>query len=73
MGIVIFTILIGMDETNGLGKYLAGVFEKVPFEELGIRLSGVFGFVLCFIAAMIFAFFDEKKLNASIKNEGMKE
>lgn len=78
MGIVIFTILIGMDESKGLGKYLAGVFEKIPFEELGIRLSGVFGFVLCFIAAMIFAFFDEKKLNAGIekekmKNEGMKE
>ncbi len=67
MGIVIFTILIGLDKTNGLGEYLARVFDTVPFEELGIRLSGVFGFVLCFIAAIIFAFFDEKKLIAGIK------
>jgi len=66
MGIVIFTILIGLDETKGLGKYLAGVFKNVPFEELGIRLSGVFGFALCLLAAIIFSFFNEKKLKKSI-------
>ena len=66
MGIVIFTILIGLDEHTGLGKYLAGVFSKIPFEELGIRLSGIFGFALCFLAAIIFTFFNEKKLKKSI-------
>ena len=66
MGIVILTILIGLDQSKGLGNYLAGVFSKVPFEELGIRLSGIFGFILCFIAAIIFSFFNEKKLKASI-------
>ncbi len=65
-GIVIFTILIGLDQSKGLGNYLAGVFSKVPFEELGIRLSGIFGFILCFTAAIIFSFFNEKKLKASI-------
>jgi len=67
MGIVIFTILIGLEEKTGLGKYLAGIFNKIPFEELGIRLSGIFGFALCFLAAIIFTFFNEKKLTASIE------
>ena len=67
MGIVIFTILIGLDQNKGLGKYLSGVFKNIPFEELGIRLSGVFGFILCFIAAIIFAFFNENKMKEGIE------
>ena len=67
LGIVTFTILIGLDPDKGLGKYLAHVFHNIPFEELGIRLSGIFGFALCLIAAIIFAFFNEKKLKAGIR------
>ncbi len=66
LGIVIFTILIGMDPDKGIGHYFAGVFDKIPFEELGIRLSGVFGFGLGLLAALIFFFFDDKKLNKSM-------
>lgn len=67
LGLVIFTILIGMDADKGIGKYFAGIFHKIPFEELGIRLSGVFGFGLGLLAALIFFFFDDKKLNRSMQ------
>jgi Na+/melibiose symporter-like transporter len=67
LGIVIFTILIGMDETKGLGAYFSGVFHNIPFEELGIRLSGIFGFGLGLLAAIFFFFFDDKKLNETVK------
>lgn len=66
LGIVIFTILIGLDEEKGLGLWLHNAFPKIPFVELGIRLSGVFGFALCFTAAIIFAFFNNKTLQADI-------
>ena len=55
-----------MDPDKGIGHYFAGVFDKIPFEELGIRLSGVFGFGLGLLAALIFFFFDDKKLNKSM-------
>lgn len=67
LGIVIFTILIGMDQSQGLGKYFSGVFHNIPFEELGIRLSGIFGFGLGLLAAIFFFFFDDKQLNKTIK------
>ncbi len=67
LGVVIFTLLIGLDEQKGLGKYFARVFHNIPFDELGIRLSGIFGFAMCFIAAIVFAFFNEKKLEAGIR------
>jgi GPH family glycoside/pentoside/hexuronide:cation symporter len=52
-GIVIFTIL-----THNFGKD--------PGNDLGIRLSGIFGLILCFIAGIIFSFFNEKKVIAGI-------
>jgi hypothetical protein len=56
-----------MDETKGIGKYFSGIFYNIPFEELGIRLSGLFGFGLGLMAALIFYFFDDRKLNATMK------
>lgn len=53
-GIVIFTLL-----TYNYGKD--------PGDDLGIRLSGIFGFVLCFLAGIIFAFFNEKKVVDGIR------
>lgn len=67
LGLVIFTILIGMDETKGIGKYFAGLFSNIPFEELGIRLSGLFGFALGILAAIIFSMFDDRQLNDAMK------
>lgn len=66
LGLVIFTILIGMDQAEGIGKYFAQLFDKIPFEELGIRLSGIFGFGLGLLAAIIFFFFDDKKLSDAL-------
>lgn len=54
IGIVIFTML-----THNYGKD--------PGHDLGIRLSGIFGFLLCFIAATIFAFYNEKRVNRGIR------
>ncbi|MFN0275756.1 MAG: MFS transporter [Chitinophagales bacterium] len=67
LGVVVFTILIGLLPDQGLGKWLAGMFPDVPFEELGIRLSGIFGFVLCLLATLIFAFFRYKKMMTGLK------
>jgi GPH family glycoside/pentoside/hexuronide:cation symporter len=67
LGIVIFTILIGLDQQKGLGEYLSNIFKNVPFEELGIRLSGVIGFALCFVAAIIFSFFNYRKLEEGVE------
>lgn len=66
LGIAVFTILIGIDNEHPTGKMLAQLFPNIPFEELGIRLSGVFGAGLCFVAAIIFMMFNEKKLNRGI-------
>ncbi len=67
LGIVIFTILIGLNADEGLGVALQNLFPNIAFEELGIRLSGIAGFILCFMAAIIFLFFNEKKLNTGLR------
>lgn len=67
LGLVIFTILIGLDQNQGIGAWLNGIFKNIPFEELGIRLSGIFGFGLGLMAALIFFFFDDKKLNETMR------
>jgi GPH family glycoside/pentoside/hexuronide:cation symporter len=67
LGVVVFTILIGLLPNQGLGKWLSTMFPNIPFDELGIRLSGVFGFILCLLAALIFAFFRYGKLMKGIK------
>lgn len=48
-GIVIFTLL-----THHYGKN--------PGDDLGIRLSGIFGFLLCIVAGIIFSFFNEQRV-----------
>lgn len=66
LGLAVFTILIGLEGTRSTGRMLMDWFPNIPFEELGIRLSGIFGAVLCFFAAIIFMFFNEKKLESGI-------
>ncbi|MEM9921594.1 MAG: MFS transporter, partial [Bacteroidota bacterium] len=46
-GIMIFAILT--------------LFGKDPGNDLGIRLSGVFGFVLCMLAVLLFSRYQEVK------------
>ncbi|MEZ5013261.1 MAG: MFS transporter [Chitinophagales bacterium] len=53
-GIVIFTIL-----THNYGKD--------PGHDMGIRLSGIFGFSMCFLAASIFAFYNEKHISSGVQ------
>lgn len=53
-GIVIFTLL-----THNYGKD--------PGDDMGIRLTGIFGFSLCIIAGIIFSFFNEKKIIEGIR------
>ncbi len=66
LGLAVFTILIGLDENKGAGKMLHNTFKNIPFNELGIRLSGIFGFALCIVAAIIFSFFNYKKISDGI-------
>lgn len=66
LGLAVFTILIGLDENKGAGKMLHNTFKNIPFNELGIRLSGIFGFALCILAAIIFSLFNYKKISEGI-------
>jgi GPH family glycoside/pentoside/hexuronide:cation symporter len=52
-GIIIFTVLLQ--------------FGKDPGNDLGVRLSGVCGFILCLIATFIFHQYDESKILKKIK------
>lgn len=67
LGLAVFTILIGLDVHRTTGRTLSEWFPNIPFDELGIRLSGIFGAILCFFAAIIFLFFNEKKLLKGIE------
>jgi len=51
-GIMCFTILT--------------IWGKDPGDDLGIRLNGIFGFVLCVTAGLVFLTFKEKKIVAEI-------
>lgn len=66
LGLAVFTILIGIDAASSTGKWLINMFPNIPFNELGIRLSGIFGFGLCIVAAIIFSFFNQKKLTEGL-------
>ncbi len=66
LGLAVFTILIGIDAASETGRWLIKVFPNIPFNELGIRLSGIFGFGLCLAAAFIFSFFNQKKLSEGL-------
>lgn len=68
-GAVIFAILIGLNKENLLGEKLSQLFPKIPFDELGIRLSGIFGFALCLVAAILFSFFNEKSLEKGLEKK----
>ena len=57
-GIMCFTILT--------------LWGKDPGDDLGIRLNGIFGFVLCVVGGLVFLTFKEKKIIAEI-NERMKD
>ena len=37
------------------------LYGKDPGDDLGIRLSGILGFTLCFLAAVIFSRFKERR------------
>jgi GPH family glycoside/pentoside/hexuronide:cation symporter len=43
-------------------------FGKDPGNDLGIRLSGIAGFVLCFAAGVIFLRYNEARLLAEMKD-----
>jgi GPH family glycoside/pentoside/hexuronide:cation symporter len=45
-GIMIFTILT--------------LWGKDPGDDLGIRLNGIFGFILCVVAGLVFLLYREK-------------
>ncbi|MGI9542739.1 MAG: MFS transporter, partial [Cyclobacteriaceae bacterium] len=49
LGIMLFAILT--------------LYGKDPGHDWGIRLNGIFGFVLCFLAAIAFFWFKEKRAN----------
>ena len=67
LGLALFTILIGLDADKGTGKWLSGMFPNIPFEELGIRLTGIIGFSLCLLAGLIFLFFRYNKMAAKLQ------
>lgn len=67
LGLALFTILIGLDAESGTGMWLAERFTDVPFNELGIRLTGIIGFSLCLLAALIFIFFRYTRMAEELK------
>ena len=69
LGLALFTILIGLNAEKSTGKWLSERFPEVPFEELGIRLTGIIGFTLCLLAAFIFLFFRYNKIAKALQQE----
>lgn len=59
LGIFIFAVLL--------------TFGKDPGNDLGIRLSGIAGFLLCFSAGVVFTRYQEAKLLAEMKEIGTSE
>lgn len=62
LGLALFTILIGLDAQKSTGRWLQGLFPNIPFNELGIRLTGIIGFSLCLLAALIFLLFRYRRI-----------
>ncbi|MCB9019338.1 MAG: MFS transporter [Chitinophagales bacterium] len=67
LGLALFTILIGLEADKGTGRWLQEVFPNIPFEELGIRLTGIIGFSLCLLAALIFLSFRYNKMAGKLR------
>lgn len=66
-GLALFTILIGLSPERSTGRWLAGMFPNIPFDELGIRLTGIIGFTLCLLAAFIFLFFRYNRMARELR------
>lgn len=57
------TLLQKFGQTLGLFAFaILTIWGKDPGDDLGIRLSGLLGFVLCLLAGIIFARYNEKQL-----------
>ncbi|MCB0536810.1 MAG: MFS transporter, partial [Bacteroidetes bacterium] len=67
LGLALFTILIGLEADKGTGRWLQELFPNIPFEELGIRLTGIIGFSLCLLAALIFLSFRYNKMAGKLR------
>ncbi len=58
---------VKLAQTLGVGlSAMLLIYGKDTGHDLGIRLYGVCGFILCFIAAVIFSWFNEKKRDIKI-------
>ena len=65
------TLMQKFGQTTGILIFAAlTTLGKDPGDDLGIRLSGVAGFILCFVAAVIFTRYNEKKLLGELKEMG---
>ena len=65
------TLMQKFGQTFGILIFAAlTTLGKDPGDDLGIRLSGVAGFVLCFVAAAIFTRYNERKLLSELKEMG---
>ncbi len=65
------TLMQKFGQTFGILVFAAlTTLGKDPGQDLGIRLSGVAGFVLCFVAALVFMRYNERKILGELKEMG---
>jgi GPH family glycoside/pentoside/hexuronide:cation symporter len=65
------TLMQKLGQTFGILVFAAlTTLGKDPGQDLGIRLSGVAGFVLCFVAAVVFVRYNEGKVLRELKEMG---
>ena len=65
------TLMQKFGQTFGILVFAAlTTVGKDPGQDLGIRLSGVAGFVLCFVAAVVFVRYNEGKVLRELKEMG---
>ncbi|MFN3704490.1 MAG: MFS transporter, partial [Thermoflexales bacterium] len=66
------TLMQKVGQTLGIFTFAALLtFGKDPSNDLGVRLSGVVGFVLCFAAGAIFTLYQESRLLEEMRQLGM--
>ncbi len=66
------TLMQKFGQTFGIFIFAALLtLGKDPGNDLGVRLSGIVGFVLCFAAAVVFSLYQESRLLEEMKQLGM--
>ena len=64
------TLMQKLGQTLGIVVFAAlTTFGRNPGDDLGIRLSGVAGFVLCLLAGIVFIRYGERKLLTELQGD----